>query len=160
MMHHFHRVHVNIWLVVGLVLVVFTWGWWSFQKDLVDPAVDVVNIPINIAKKAVNVVTKPSAPDAPAATLSYTNALDQYGDARIQLDKDCRANPTSATFKNGTSIMIDNRASVTRSVVVGSSFSIPAYGFKIVKLSSSTLPVTWGIDCDTSKNVSAILIQK
>jgi hypothetical protein len=148
-------------MVLGLILVVFTWGWWSFQKDLVEPAVKVVNVPINIVKSVATttgIIKKSSTPMA--ATLSYTDALAKYEDVRIQLDDNCRANPNKVTFKNGTSIMIDNRASVARTVTVGSTFSLKAYDFKIVKLSSAVLPVTWYLDCDKSQNVATILIQK
>ena len=95
-----------------------------------------------------------------ASSISYANALLKYKDARIQLDKICQATPNNVTFKNNTSIMIDNRAPVARTVKVGSTFSIKAWGFKIVKLQSATLPVTWLMDCDKSQNVATILIQK
>lgn len=156
-MKNLHRVHVNIWLVLGLILVIFTWGWWSFQQDLVDPAVKVANVPINIVKKVASVVSKPKSV---AVSASYTQALIDYKDARIQLDSECRAIPSNVTYKNGTSIMIDNRAPVARTVTAGSTFSIPAYGFKIVNLSSATLPATWYVNCDQRVKVATILIQK
>ena len=56
--------------------------------------------------------------------------------------------------------MIDNRSGTARTVRVSSNYSIPAYGFKIVKLSSPTTPAIWYIDCDKSQNVATILIQK
>ncbi len=157
MKEHLHRVHINLWLVLGVLLVVFTWGWWSFQKDLVTPAVEVANVPINIVKKVVGVVNKPKSV---AVSPSYTQALVAYKDARIQLDSDCRAIPSKVTYKNGTSIMVDNRAAVARTVTVGSTFSIPAYDYKIVKLSSAVLPVTWNVNCDQRVKVASILIQK
>jgi len=96
---------------------------------------------------------------SPQVTLSYQEALVKYKDARIQLDKTCQASPDKMTFKNGTNIMIDNRAAVSRTVKVGSTFTIKPYGFKIVRLSSDTIPATWLVDCDGSQNVSTILIQ-
>ena len=97
---------------------------------------------------------------APAASLSYAQALVTYKDARLQLDAVCQASPDNMTFKNNALLMIDNRAPVARNVHIGSIFPIKAYGFKIVKLSSTTLPVTWKVDCDSSQNVASILIQK
>lgn len=97
---------------------------------------------------------------SPAVTISYANALIKYKDARIQLNAACQTIPNNMTFKNGTNIMIDNRAPVALTVKVGSVFTIKAYGFKIVKLSSATLPATWLVDCGTSQNVATILIQK
>lgn len=156
MKEHLHRVHINLWLVLGALLVIFSWGWWSFQNDLVTPAIKVANLPINIVKKAVDIYNPPSVAVSP----SYTQALLTYKDARIQLDSDCRAVPNKVTFKNGTYIMIDNRAAVARTVTVGSTFSIPAYGFKVVDLSSSVLPATWYVSCDNRVKVASILIQK
>ncbi len=95
-----------------------------------------------------------------AATLSYQKALIQYEGARLQLDTTCQGTPDNMTFKNGTNIMIDNRSPHSRTVRVGSTFSIKPWGFKIVKLSSSILPATWLVDCDQSQNVATILIQK
>jgi len=94
------------------------------------------------------------------SSISYADALLKYENARIQLNSDCQAIPNNMTFKNGTSIMIDNRASFAVAVRAGSVFSIKAYGFKILKLSSKTLPATWLVDCGASQNVATILIQK
>lgn len=96
---------------------------------------------------------------SPAATLSYQQALVKYKDARLQLDKTCQGSPDKMTFKNGTSIMVDNRSPLDRVVKVGSTFNLKAYGFKIVKLSSDTLPATLLVDCDKSQNVATILLQ-
>src|SRR3989344_8951008 len=65
---------------------------------------------------------------APTAPLSYQEAIAKYGDARLQLDRACQASPSRMTFKNNTNIMIDNRASVSRTVKVGSVFTVKAYG--------------------------------
>jgi hypothetical protein len=97
---------------------------------------------------------------APAKPLSYATALALYKDKRIQLDQACIATPNNLTFKNNTKIMIDNRSDQTRAVKVGSTMSIKPWGFKIVTLSSATLPATWLVDCGASQNVATILIQK
>ncbi|OGI67505.1 hypothetical protein A2823_02060 [Candidatus Nomurabacteria bacterium RIFCSPHIGHO2_01_FULL_41_91] len=145
----------NLWIglvVVLIVVVVF----WFVGKSSVPVVVDdnaIVDSTEDTSEGSVNV-------GAPAASISYANALVKYKDARIQLEKTCQASPDKGTFKNGTNIMIDNRAPVARTVKVGSVFPIKAYGFKIVNLSSSNLPATWYVDCDKSQNVATILIQK
>ena len=63
-------------------------------------------------------------------------------------------------FKNNALLMIDNRASVARSIHLGSVFPIEAYSFKIVKLSSAKLPATWLLDCGTRQNVATVVIEK
>jgi|SRR3989338_9543454 len=139
-------------LVVVLVLVGF--GLWGLSQKPADVKNDTAITPTeDVSTGSVNVST-------PSAPVAYAEALVKYKDARIQLDNTCQASPNKTTFKNGTNIMIDNRAPVARTVKVGSTFPIKAYGFKIVNLSSATLPATWYVDCDSSQNVATILIQK
>lgn len=151
-MHQNHKVLIE--LVVVLALVVF--GLWSLNKNPTSllnygstPAISTEDM----SQGSVNV-------GAPVSSISYQDALVKYKNARLQLDKDCQASSYSMTFKNGSSVMVDNRASVARMVKVGSTFSVKAYGFKIIKLYSEKLPATWYVDCDKSQNVSTILLQK
>jgi hypothetical protein len=97
-----------------------------------------------------------------AVSLSYQQALTKYATARIQLDKACQATPTTATYKNGATIMIDNRSPEARTIRLGSmgTYSIKAWGFKVIKLSSSTLPNAMALDCGKSQNVAVITVQK
>jgi hypothetical protein len=99
---------------------------------------------------------------APAATIAYSDALIKYAKARLQLDANCQADAQNQkmTFKNNALLMVDNRASVARTVHIGSVFPVKAYGFKIIKLSSAKLPATLLVDCDASQNVATILIEK
>lgn len=152
--------NTNLLIGLGVVLVVVAIGaYWVMHKapdsyvedngSLAEPAdstEDTTDGSINVG--------------APAASISYANALIKYKNARLQLDKTCQASPDKMSFKNGAFLMVDNRAPVARTVKVGSVFSIKAYGFKIIKLSSATLPATWLVDCGASQNVSTILIQK
>src|SRR3989344_2701949 len=96
-----------------------------------------------------------------ASPISYANALVKYADRRIQLDKDCRAYPSNVTYKDNTGIMIDNRSPKTRTVIVGTTFTIKPYGFKIVILPDIYLKSrTILVDCDQSQNVATILVQE
>ena len=139
-------------LVVVLILVIF--GFWALSKDSV-----VVNNKVAEVVPTED-VREGSVSTGVAAPITYAQALKTYKDARIQLNPDCQASPNNVTYKNNTSIMIDNRSDKKRTVKLGSSFTVPAYGFKIVRLSSATLPATWYVNCDNSKNVATILIQK
>lgn len=103
---------------------------------------------------SINTATKP------VALMSYAKALQVYKDRRIQLNTLCQAFPNNVTYKNGTDIMIDNRANVARTVKLGSVYTIKAYGFKIVHLSATKLPTTFLLDCDKQQNVATILLQK
>ena len=146
-------------LVVVIVLII-----WSMNKNAIVPNEN-GNIPEGDTSLDANLGMEDITPGSvntgsPAVTISYANALIKYKDARLQLDKTCQGSPDKMTFKDGSILMVDNRASVARTVKVGSVFSIAAYGFKLVKLTSATLPATWMVDCDKSQNVSTILIQK
>ena len=56
--------------------------------------------------------------------ISYAQALIKYADRRIQLDKICQAHPNIVTYKDNTGIMIDNRSAETRTVKIGTTFTI------------------------------------
>jgi hypothetical protein len=92
--------------------------------------------------------------------MTYANALATYRNARIELDKDCKAIPNVSTFRNGDEIMIDNRSAVARTVKVGYVFPVKAWGFKIASVSSTVAPTTWYVDCGNLKNVATIYIQR
>lgn len=149
----------NLWIGLGVVLVLVAgFVYWSMNSTpaLAPDTSDNGVVPTPVEDTTTGSVNVGS----PAASISYENALIKYKNARLQLDKTCQASPDKMTFKNGAVIMVDNRAPVSRTVKVGSVFSIQAYGFKLVKLSSATLPTTWYVDCGTSQNVSSILIEK
>jgi len=98
---------------------------------------------------------------AAAAPISYANALVKYADRRIQLDTICQAYPNTVTYKDNTGIMIDNRSPKTRTVKVGTTFTIKPWGFKIVVLPDVYLASkTLLVDCDGSQNVATILVQE
>ncbi len=149
-----------MWIIL-VVLAIIAIGVWMFTKPKTEspavtpPADETVLDGIND--------TDATATDEPgAATLSYQQALITYKDKRIQLGAGniCTATPNNVTYKNGTTIMIDNRAPVVRNVKIGTTYTIKAYGFKLVKLSSSTLPIKYLVDCNNQQNVATILLQK
>lgn len=92
--------------------------------------------------------------------LSYNEALAFYKDRRIQFDTNCQAIPNNITFKNNTNIMIDNRSAESRTIKIGTTYTVKGYGFKIIKLSAGTLPTTYLVDCNSQQNVATILVQK
>jgi drug/metabolite transporter (DMT)-like permease len=92
---------------------------------------------------------------------AYTTAVNTYLGARIQFDMYCQAQPTSLVFKSPATIMLDNRSGDARIIKVGgTSYSLAGYGWRIITVSSSTLPANIPIDCGSAKNVSYIKLQK
>jgi hypothetical protein len=150
-----------VWVVVVLIVVigVVLWATKSSAPIVVQNTTPTDNTALQVDSTE-DLSTGSVDSGSPAATIAYSDALVKYKDARLQLDKVCQASPDKMTFKNNAILMVDNRAPVARSVKVGSTFPIKAYGFKLVKLSSAKLPATWLVDCDKSQNVSSILIEK
>jgi len=97
---------------------------------------------------------------APAPKMTYAEALVRYKEFRLQFDTECRAVPNNVTYKSGTEIMIDNRSAANRKFVLGSTFTVAPYDFKIVKVASNVLPYTYLVDCGDRQNVATILVQR
>ena len=151
----------NLWVVVLVVGVAVILVIWAFSSSTSVPVVQ-NNTVVPPVVSTEDTSTGSVDVGVSAASLSYNAALVKYANARIQLDDKCQADAQSQkmTFKNNALVMIDNRAPVNRTIHLGTVFPIKAYGFKIVKLYSAKLPVTWLLDCDASQNVATVTIQK
>lgn len=104
--------------------------------------------------------TKPSE-QKPAPKLSYAEALQKYADTRIQLTEACQAVPNQVVYKNGVSVMLDNRASSARKVLFNArAYTIPAYDFVVLPLVSQSVPSVTYLDCAEKQNVATIRIEK
>ncbi|MFA5791913.1 MAG: hypothetical protein WC884_02660 [Candidatus Paceibacterota bacterium] len=145
----------NLWIILLIFLVILALLiLWSIKKSSL-PAGD--NLPVVVSLEDTSAGSVNAGVSVP--TISYENALIKYKDARLQINKTCEASPNKMTLTNNSLLMIDNRSPMDRVVKVGSPLNLKAYGFKIVKLESATLPATWVIDCDQFKDVATILIQ-
>lgn len=92
--------------------------------------------------------------------LTYSEAVQLYKDRRIQFAPDCQVVPVSSVMRNGTKVMFDNRAAEARQVRLDRvSHFLAGYGFKIITLSSKTLPHTVMIDCGSGRNNGKIILQ-
>lgn len=152
--------------LIIIVAIVVT-GWFAMSsinsptgtdtvKTTATTTATVAKTTATVKKAVVPVASQP-------VTMSYTNALELYKDnKRIQVSGDafCQVTPNNVMYKNGTSIMIDNRSAKARTIKLLGTHTIAGYGFKIVKLTSGTLPATLLMDCDTQQNVAKVLLQK
>lgn len=149
------------WVVVVVVIVVGAW-WAYFGKapSLSDPGLQnqYGASPSPVVGSGVKPVAKKST--APVSAKSYSDAVKEYEGRRIQFDERCQVVPQNPTYKNGTSIMLDNRSAGARSVMVGGTkYDLSAYGYRIITLSSSSLPKELAVSCGSSGNVGKILLQ-
>lgn len=152
-----------LWILVGLVVVAvayFFGGKWTGQNvglETGSPS------PSSVAGTAKSTVKKNITP-APAPATSYTQLVKEYIDRRIQFSDsyygNCEATPSSPVFKNGASILLDNRTSSAKVITVGANkYSLAAYGYQVVTLSSSNLPKELLLSCGSTVNTGKILLQ-
>lgn len=106
-------------------------------------------------------VNDPKTSGGTAVTLSYQQALTKYADKRIQFNDMCGATPNTVTYKDNTGIMLDNRSAKSRTIKVGTTYTVKPWGFKIITLPDTYLKSsTILIDCDKQQNVATILVQE
>ena len=151
-------------IIVGVAIVLIgaiTLGLFYQKKTNVGmetPSVEVVEVEGQTPEETTpNPTTKP-----PTRTqaLAYADALKKYADKRLQVSPECQITPNNVTYKNGTTFMVDNRSNKTKTIKIGSLYTIPAYSYKIITLSSAQLPATYYVDCDKSQNSGTITLQK
>ncbi|MFH0874288.1 MAG: hypothetical protein V1846_05640 [Candidatus Komeilibacteria bacterium] len=103
---------------------------------------------------------KPANP-AHTITTSYQEMMTKYAGRRIQFNETCQATPSSMTIKNGSQIMFDNRESKPTVLNVdGVAYPTSAYTYRLIYLSSKTLPHTVIVNCGSQNNVAQITLQK
>ena len=143
-------------IVLLIVAVLAIYGFYLMKNNPVSTLPTQENVqPTNPRYQNVNPINTYN----PQTLSFYEQALSEYKDARIQLDDKCQATPNYVTYKNNTSVMIDNRSASSRIIKLGSTYNIEPYGFKIIFLSSPITPLAWYLSCNESKNVATILVQ-
>lgn len=163
MKEYLNKSNIIIASIAIVIVALLIWGFINKSKKTVD------NLPLSGSELISPIESTPVKKITKKVSVGYEDALYVYNGKIIQLSSEnisksgpsCQATPINVTYKNGTEIMIDNRTDTNRKVKLGgSTYSVSAYGFKIVKLSSKVLPATWLVDCDSQENIATILIQK
>ena len=147
------------WWIVLVIVVVGAWLAYSNKMPSLPGLVGQNQLsPSPVAGTAAKPVVKKST--VPVSTKNYTELVKEYEGRRIQFDDRCQTTPQNPTYKNGTSILLDNRSASIRTVVVGGTkYDLVAYGYRVVTLSSSSLPKELLLSCGSSGNVGKILLQ-
>lgn len=150
----------TMWIVLGLVVVAII-IFFVVRANKTDTMVGDTDTSLETPVDATEDLTEGSVnAGVSASALTYQQALVTYKDKRIQVQPSCQVIPNNVTYKTGTTIMIDNRSAVAHTMKIGSTFTVKAWGFKIIKLAPTTVPTTYLVDCDGSQNVATILVQK
>ncbi len=104
--------------------------------------------------------TKPITP-VKTITTSYQEMVKKFEGKRIQINDACQATPSSQTFKNGTQVMFDNRgAKAIKLTVDGVSYPTSAYTYRLITLTSKTLPHSVIINCNGQNNIAQFNLQQ
>lgn len=154
-----------LWYVVGIVVLVLVIV--SIRREgSGDPSAS--NSPSPSSTASTSPTSKPAgtrtptpAPAGSSMPQSYTEAVKAHEGRRLQFDVRCQVSITKIVVKNGQTVMLDNRSGDARTVVVGSTqYQLPGYGWRVITMSSKTLPATVIVDCGGAQNVAQILIEK
>ena len=146
-----------------MVVVVVLGAWWAyFGKAPSLSDIDLQNQYGASPSPASGTTVKPVAKQstAPVSTQTYTQLVKEYDGRRIQFDQYCQATPKDITYKNGTTIMLDNRSGDARTITLaGTKYQLSGYGYALVTLSSQSLPKEMLLSCGSAVNVGKILLQ-
>lgn len=153
----------TIWIILGVVIVILLVVFLVKPKAK-DSMTDDANM--NGGDTALEATEDTSAGSVnanggQAVSISYAKALETYKDRRIQFNDSCTATPNNVTYKDNTGLMLDNRSAKPLTIKIGTTYSVKAYGFKII-----TLPDTYKqnktllVDCNGQQNVATILVQE
>ena len=156
-----------LWGAVAVATLIIVWSLVSDSpvpvyndvRDYLASSPAAYNKPSTTTKTAPKTSTKPK-PAPVTVTLDYEDAVELYAGRRFQFNEKCQATPSSATYKNGTTVMLDNRSAYGQTVSIdGKSYGLSGYGFKIITLSSSSLPHKVQVNCGGSMNIIDLLLQ-
>lgn len=99
-----------------------------------------------------------TAPKVPM--LSYGEAVNYYANTRIQFDPSCHGIPSRMAVANPVTLMLDNRSAGPQKIVIaGKTYNVAAYNYVIVTIKEKTLPVHLMVNCNSSVNVTEIIVE-
>ncbi len=119
--------------------------------------------PSSTPKGVYKAITQPNS-------VTYTQLFNQYIGRSIQFNDLCQGQPGQMVIKRGTQILLDNRSSIPKTILLDKqSVSLAAYGYKVVTITTDkSLPYSLGIDCrsangsgenTTTLNIQASILQ-
>lgn len=93
---------------------------------------------------------------APKSNLTYEQALQQYGNWKIQFNDICQASIGQMAVKKGTKVLLDNRSNIPKVIKFsGSTISLPAFGWQVITATTNEpLPYSLTMDCQSSNGSS------
>ena len=92
--------------------------------------------------------------------LDYGEAVNTYGNKRIQFDQNCRGIPSHFAMSNPSTVMLDNRSDKPQNITIGGkSYLITAYNYLVITLDGKTLPtLDLFVNCNNQMNTAEIIL--
>ena len=157
----------KLWTIIVVIVVLVGAVWWfngGSSNVSLTPGTSVSPTAVSATKTPAGYKATPSISPTPVpvvtSNLSYSQLVAQYGSNRIQFNQDCQASPSSMVLKTGTGILLDNRSNKTQVISLnGASYTLVPYGYRVVTVSSATLPKAIGVTCNGQVNTSSINLQ-
>lgn len=150
------------WIVI-IIIVIIAGAWWftgGSSNLALSPDASTSPTAVAGATKTPAVAKKGTPVPVATSSQSYSQLVAQYGSNRIQFNQDCQASPSSMALKTGTSILLDNRSNKTQVISLnGAEYTLVPYGYRIVTVSSASLPKTIGVSCNGTVNTGTINLQ-
>ncbi len=146
------------WVIIAIVIV----GGIVFLNSRQTTVSPVTNTNTNTPPSEVTnqPEVKPTTP-VKTITTSYQEMVRKFEGKRIQINDSCQATPSSQTFKNGTQVMFDNRGSKAIKLTIdGVSYPTSAYTYRLITLTSKTLPHSVIINCNGQNNIAQFNLQQ
>lgn len=149
------------WWVVGGAVVIIAAIWFIMMGRSSTPSSTPSAQTPDTSVSPTPATATPPVVKAPPSTAAYEAALKKYASSRIQFQPSCQIVPNSVTYRSPATIMLDNRSADTANITIGTTaYTVGPWNYKIVTLSSSTLPKTDYVSCNAAKNSGTILLQK
>ena len=153
--------NTTLWVVIIVAVVIV--GWWFMKGDNLYVPLKGTTSPTASPRTTYQPGAGGVLPGGTPVALNpqnYSELVNQYEGRRIQFDERCQMTPNDATFKNGIVVMFDNRSPQAKTIRVGNqTYSLPAYGYRFLTMSSQNLPLSLQVGCDNVPNVGKILLQ-
>lgn len=150
-----------LWVVIIIAVVIV--GWVVFQGGGLPQQASQTASPTASPRVTVQPGAGGGLPGSTPVALNpqnYSDLVRQYEGRRIQFDERCQMTPNDTTFRNGTVVMFDNRSPQAKTIRIGNqSYSLQAYGYRFLTMSSSNVPLSLQVGCDNVPNVGKILLQ-
>lgn len=146
-----------LWGAVLLALLAAANGWYYHNSRTDQPD---RSEPESVADSNSASATAKVASDVTASPLTYAQAVTIFAKERVEFNGRCEMAPNPLLVANGTTLMFDNRSRDALTFKLdGTGYTIPGYGFKLLRLESTQLPHVVKVECGGVRDTGEITLR-